>query len=116
MIDQPQVQVIDDALGDAARALDWLRDHVTPAQVQLTVAKDHAISHALATIQPLWTREEIGRRCVLLRTIGNEAETLFVDGIAVLVFEPGETVQEWQNDRLIITHTQRFRRVQAVKL
>jgi hypothetical protein len=116
MIDQPQIQVIDDALGDAARAFDWLTRHVTPAQVQLTVSKDRAISEALTAIQPLWTSEEIGRRCVLMRSVGSQGETLFVDGIAVLVFEPGEVVQEWKDDRLVITITQKFRRIRAAKL
>jgi hypothetical protein len=116
MIDQPEILKIDDPLGDTSRALDWLRDHATPAQMQLTVAKDQAISQALAAIQPLWTREEIGRRCVLVRAIGHQGETLFVDGIAVLVLDPPQTTQEWKADSLVLTITQKFKRVRAVSL
>lgn len=103
-----------DAMKDMCEGLDWLREHVSPAMVQLSVMKDRAISEALQTIQPLWTPEEIKKRCVFVRPVGNEIETLVVDGIAVIVFYPGETVQEWKEDRLIITHTQKYRRIQAV--
>jgi hypothetical protein len=116
VIDQPALVKIDDPLGDAARAFDWLREHVTPAMIRLTASKDRAIGEALQAIQPLWTCQEIARRCVFLRSVGSEGETLFVDGIAVLIFEPGETTQEWRDDRLVITYTQKFKRVQAVKL
>jgi hypothetical protein len=105
-----------DALKDMCDGLDWLRDHVTSAMVQLTASKDRAISQALAAIQPLWTSEEIAHRCVLMRSIGSETETLFVDGRAVVIFEPGEATQEWRDDRLIVTYTQKFKRVQAVKV
>jgi hypothetical protein len=60
--------------------------------------------------------EEIAPPLRVSRSVGSERETLFVDGIAVLVFEPGETTQEWRDDRIVITHTQKFKRVQAVKL
>jgi hypothetical protein len=113
MIDQP-VQI--DPLKDMSEGLDWLRSQTLPAQIQVMVAKDRAITEALQAIQPLWTKEEIGRRCLLMRCIGSEIEQLFVDGQVVLVFQPSETKQEWHDDRLVITITQKFKRVQMVKL
>lgn len=105
-----------DPMKDMCGALDLLREITTPAMLHLTALKDHAIAQALQSVQPVWTKEEIGRRCVFLRTLGSEVETLHVDGIPVIVFYPGETVQEWKQDRLIVTHTQKFSRVQAVSL
>lgn len=116
MIDQPQIQVIDDALGDAARALDLLKTKGWPAVPTLAILKDRAISEALKEIQPLWTDAEIARRCVIFRSVGDPRETLFVDGIAVLTFEEPQAVQTWTADQLSITFTQKFRRIQAVKL
>jgi len=113
MIDQP-MQI--DPLKDMAEGLDWLRTHVQLAQVSFNFAKDRAISEALAAIQPLWTRDEIGRRCVLLRCIGSEAEQLFVDGQLVIKFEPTEFEQQWHDDRLVITCTQKFKRVHLVQM
>lgn len=104
-----------DAMKDMCESLDWLRAHTTPAMVQLSVAKDHAITEALAAIQPLWTKEEVARRCVLLRTVGSQLETLHVDGIPVVVFYPGETTQEWKEDKLVVTYTQKYRRVEVVR-
>lgn len=104
-----------DAMKDMCESLDWLRAHTTPAMVQLSVTKDHAITEALAAIQPLWTKEEVARRCVLLRTVGSQLETLHVDGIPVVVFYPGETTQEWKEDKLVVTYTQKYRRVEVVR-
>jgi len=104
-----------DAMKDMCDGLDWLREHTTPAMIQLTIAKDRAIAEALAAIQPLWTSEEVGRRCVLLRTVGSALETLHVDGIPVIVFYPGEATQEWKDDKLVVTYTQKYRRVRAVE-
>ncbi len=116
MSEQPEISKITDALGDAARAFDLLTERVRPAMVQATLQKDAAISEALATIQPAWTAEEIRRRCVIIRSVGDQLEQLFVDGILVLKLFPPEFVQEWRDDRLVITITQKFSRVRAAKL
>ncbi len=108
-------ELINDPLGDASRAFDLLREHARPAMMHAVMLKDHAIAEALAEVQPLWTKEEIRRRCVIIRSVGDPREQLFVDGIAVLVFEEPEMVQEWRDDRLIITYVQKFKRVRAVK-
>lgn len=108
MIEQPQPI---DALKNMADGFDWLREHVTPVQVQFSFAKDRAISEALQAVQPLWTREEIASRCLIVRCVGSETEQLFVDGTMVLKFEPAEFTQEWFDDKLVITYTQKFRRV-----
>lgn len=113
MIDQPPPI---DPLKDMAEGLDWLRTHVTPAVVQFNFSKDRAISEALAAIQPLWTKDEVARRCVLVRSLGSEGEQLFVDGQLVIRFSPAEFTQEWHDDRLVITCTQKFKRLQMVKL
>lgn len=113
MIDQP-TQI--DPLKDMAEGLDWLRTHVQPAQVAFNFSKDRAISQALQAIQPLWTRDEIARRCVMVRCVGSEGEQLFLDGRVVMRFEPAEFTQEWHDDRLVITCIQKFKRVQMVKL
>jgi hypothetical protein len=105
-----------DAMKDMCAGIDWLRDRVTPAVVQLEISKDRAISEALAEIQPLWTKEEIRRRCVFLRTVGSQLETLHVDGVPVIVFYPGETTQEWKDDRLVVTYTQKYKRVRMVQV
>lgn len=105
-----------DAMKDMCQGLDWLREHTTPAMIQMNIAKDRAIGEALAAVQPLWTKEEVGRRCVFLRTVGSEPETLHVDGIPVLVFYPGEVAQEWKDDKLVVTYTQKYRRVEMLKL
>ena len=116
MIDQVEAPTITDPLGDAARALDLLAESVRPAMMHAVMLKDRAIADALAEVQPLWTTEEIRRRCVIIRSVGDPREQLFVDGIAVLVFEAPEMVQEWRDDRLVITYTQKFKRVRSVKL
>jgi hypothetical protein len=105
-----------DPMKDMCAGLDWLTKYVTPAMIQLTASKDAAISQALSEIQPLWTKEEIARRCVFLRTVGSEVETLHVDGVPVLVFYPGETTQEWKEDRIVLTHTQKYKRVRVVQV
>lgn len=105
-----------DPLGNIAAGFDWLRDHATPVQAQLTFSKDRAITEALQAVQPLWTKDEIARRCVIVRCVGSEAEELFVDGQVVLKMWPPEYTQQWHDDRVVITCTQKFKRIQAVKL
>lgn len=114
MSDQPGFPKITDALGDAARALDLLKTKGFPAVPTLAILKDRAISEALKEIQPLWTDAEIARRCVIFRSVGDPRETLFVDGIAVLVFDEPQATQEWTDSNLTITFTQTFKRVRAV--
>lgn len=106
--------MIENPLKDMCNGLDWLQQHLTPAMIQLSASKDRAIGEALQAIQPLWTQEEIRRRCVFLRSLGDEIETLHVDGTPVLVFYPGETTQVWKEDRLVVTYTQKYKRVRMM--
>lgn len=105
-----------DPLKDMAQGLDWLREHLQPVQVSFTFSKDRAITQALQSIQPQWTTDEIARRCVMVRCVGSEGEQLFVDGQVVIKFEPATFEQVWLDDRLVITCTQKFKRLQMVKM
>lgn len=105
-----------DPMKDICEGLDWLKDRVLPAHARVEFLKDQVITEALMAIQPLWTKEEIRRRCLLVRCVGSQIEELFVDGVMVVQFEPPETSQEWKEDRLVITCTQKFKRIQSVKV
>ena len=105
-----------DPLKDMADGLDWLRDNTTAPLLQLAVSKDKAIAEALQAVQPLWTKDEIARRCMMVRCVGAEREELFVDGRCALVFYPAEAKQEWHDDKLVLTYTQRFKRIVNIQM
>lgn len=69
------------------------------------------IRSALNQFWPVWTLEDVKRRCRIVRIAGSPVETLCADGIPLLEMHPVESTMERTADSYIIRYSRKFRRL-----
>lgn len=70
---------------------------------------DDEVRSALNAFWPVWTLDDVKRRCQIVRVAGQPLEILCADGIPLLEIYPVETSMELKGDRYVMTMTRRFR-------
>lgn len=84
---------------------------IAEASGQMVGKMDDEIRAALNQFWPVWTLEDVKRRCRIARIAGSPVETLCADGIPLLEMHPVESTMERTADSYVIRYTRRFRRL-----
>lgn len=86
-----------------------VKEQVAAACIALTSKMEVEIREALNAFWPVWTLEDVKRRCQIVRC--GETETLYADGIPLLEMHPPEQSIERTDVSYIVRVTRKFRRL-----